>query len=272
MSETIVVVLSDMHSGGTTALFPNRFMQFKHINHTPTPKQKTIFNHFDKCAKAIAERRRGRRMVLIHDGDAIEGWHHNSQEIITANKAEQREIHEELMDHFLRRVGFKKSADELYYINGTETHTGEHENEIAKSMGAKKPPYAGHVWDHLELKINRRLLWFAHHGKGRGKGPNEGSGLRLFLRDVYYDCLKRSLPPPDMVITGHTHTPTYNTFIVREGGDFRTLHGIIAPSWQMKTRYAYKASPVDVNEIGSVDFDISEAGEISRPRFQILGT
>jgi hypothetical protein len=256
-----------MHSGGSTALFPNRFWQFQHKNHTPTPKQKTIFEHFDKCAQYALQERKGRNLIVVHDGDAIDGYHHMTEQVVTQNKQEQSEIHQELMDYFLRAIRFKKAEDTLYYVNGTEVHTGSFENAIAKDMGAKRNPEGGYVYDHLELTINRRLLWFAHHGKGRGTGANEGNGLRNFLRDVYWDCRKRDQIPPDCIVTGHTHT-----YIVREKSGFREMHGVIAPSWQMKTRYGYRVAAVEVNEIGAVCLTIGADGEMSKPKFLLMPT
>lgn len=270
-SDTVIAVLSDMHSGGSTALFPNKFWQFKHTNHTPTPQDKKIFAHFDKCAASVAKQRKGKRLIIVHDGDAIEGYHHNTLQVHTANKAEQAELHIELMDHFMKRVGYTK-GDALYYINGTETHTGEVEQEIARDLGAKKNPEGGHVFDHLELKINGRTLWFAHHGKGRGAGAGEGNPLINMMRNVYYDNLKRGLPSPDVIVTGHTHTPAYSVFVVREGGKFRTMRSIIAPSWQRKTRYGYKAAPIEVNEIGAVSIQIGSDGRVWEPDFELMNT
>ena len=271
IADTEIVVLSDMHSGGSTALFPNRFWQFANQNHTPTKHQKKMFAHYELCAAYGLERRRGRRLIVIHDGDAIEGYHHNTQQTLTQNKQEQAEVHCELMDYFLERVKFGR-GDELYYVNGTETHTGQYEEKIAEDMGAKRNPAGGHVFEHLELTINGKLFWFAHHGAGAGAGANEGNGLRNFLRNVYYDCLKIGATPPDCIVTGHVHKPTWNTYIAHEPDDFRVMHGIICPSWQMKTRYGYKAAPVQTTEIGAVFISVPVAGDIPKPKLLRMAT
>lgn len=262
-----------MHSGSTKALFLPHLWQGKHVNHTPTKRQKALYEHFIKCANFGKGVRKQKRLVIVHDGDAVEGWHHGSQEIITANKNEQAEIHTELMDTFLRWVKFsRKDGDRLYYVSGTETHTDDQEDEIAKDLPAEKNEDGERVWDFLELHINGRKIWFVHHGKGRGSGANEGNSLRNFLRDIYWECLKRKETPPDIVISGHTHTPTYNTYVIRHDGGFHTIHGIICPSWQEKTRYAMKVAPVDKNEIGAVFIEIKADGEIRVPQFVLKET
>src|SRR5688572_1329394 len=128
IADTLLVVLSDLHSGGSTALFPNRFWQFEHTNHTPTKQQQAMFEHFDKCAEHAKQQRKDKRLIVVHDGDAIEGVHHNSLQVLTYNTDEQMELHEDLMDHFLTRAEFdRKRGDKLYYVRGTESHTGDKE-------------------------------------------------------------------------------------------------------------------------------------------------
>lgn len=270
--DTLLAVLSDMHTGSSTALFPNHFWQGEHQNHTPDKRQQRIFEHFDFCTKETARMRKNKRLIVVHDGDAIEGWHHNSHEICVMNTEEQKELHIELMDGFLRKTKYnKKGGDQLYYVRGTEVHTEDKENKIAQDLGAEKQGRL-FVGDFLELLINGRRIWFLHHGKNRGKGANEGNALRNWLRDVYFDCQKRGVHPPDIVITGHTHTPTYNTFIMRRIDGYHTIHGVICPSWQEKTRYAWKVAPIDTNEIGSVLITIKADGTITEPQILIKET
>ncbi len=271
--DTFIVVLSDMHSGGSTALFPNRFWQFKHTNHTPTEKQRAMFEHFDKCAKYAGKSRKNKRLIMVHDGDSIEGVHHGSIEAVTFNRDEQCEVHVDLMDHFMKRARFsRKQGDRLFYVSGTESHVGDKEEQIAKDLGAEKSSNDTHVFDHLELEVNGRLIWLLHHGKGRGKGAAEGNSLRNWLRDAHFDCMKLGKRSPDLVISGHTHTPTWNAYIARDKTNFHMMHGIICPSYQMKTRFANKVAPVDVNEIGTVFIEIKADGEIKMPHFELMET
>lgn len=268
IADTLLVTLSDMHSGGSTALFPNRFVQFKHSNHTPTADQSEMWKHFEKCAEYVKEHRKGKRLILVHDGDAIDGVHHSAIQAVTFIKDEQAELHVELMDYFMRTAQFNGETDKLFYVSGTETHVEDKEEKIAKDLRA----VGRRVYDHLEMDINGRLVWFVHHGKQRGRGANEGNSLRNWLRDIYFDCRKLGKRPPDLVISGHTHTPTWNVFIAREKQDFHQLQGVVCPSWQGKTRFAYKVAPVDVNEIGAVFIDIRADGIISMPHFELMET
>jgi hypothetical protein len=270
IQDTIVVNLSDMHSGGTTALFLPRFWEGMHGNHTPTKDQKQMWRHFDKCAKIIREKREGKRLIVVHDGDAIDGVHHDSPQIITRNKNEQIEIHTEIMDHFLQVSGWDRdSGDKLYYVTGTEIHVNDSENIIGEDLGAEMDGEK-YAFDFLPLSVNNKILWFAHHGGRAGKGANKGNALRNNLKHVYFDCLNEKQMPPDMLITGHSHDPFYETYNQWLGDDIHVLHGIILPSWQKKTRFAYRVAPVQVNKIGMAYFEITAEGEIHKPRFELL--
>lgn len=272
--DTLLAILSDMHSGSSRALFLNREWQDEHQNHKPNDKQREIYKVFERCMQYTSERRKGKRLIAIHNGDAIEGLHHNSYlQICVLNTDSQREIHTELMDTFLRKAKFsRKDGDRLFYVRGTETHVEDKETEIAKDLGAEKANGEQYVFDHLELEVNGRLIWVVHHGKKRGAGANEGNSLRNFLRDIYFDCQKVGKRPPDLLISGHTHTPTWNVFVGRKESGYHIIHGVICPSWQAKTRFAYKIAPVDVNEIGCVFIEITANGDIRMPQFVLQDT
>lgn len=272
---TLLTTLSDMHSGGSTALFINRQWQDEYQNHTPTERQRRIYEVFEQCMEYAKAKRENKRLIVVHNGDAIEGLHHNSIQVAVMNKKSQAAIHTELMDTFLTAASFDRDrGDRLFYVRGTEVHVEDMENDIAADLGAEpKDPATGvFVYDHLELNVNGRKVWYVHHGKDRGKGANEGNTLRNWLRDIKYDCEKVGVEPPDLIFSGHTHTPGYNTFVYRKGDGFNVLHGVICPSWQEKTRYGYKVAPVERNEIGAVFVEVTAGGDIRIPRFILKQT
>ena len=50
------------------------------------------------------------------------------------------------------------------------------------------------------------------------------------------------------------------------------MHGVVCPSFQAKTRFAYKVAPVEVNEVGAVFIEIKADGEIKAPHFVLQET
>lgn len=261
--DALVVTLSDMHSGGTTALCPNRFFQGKHTNHTPTSDQVRMWKHFEKCAAEIRKARKGKTLWLVHDGDAIDGVHHDTLEIFTRMVNEQMDVHVELMQAFKKMVDFRE-GDRLYYVTGTQVHVEDTEDLIAQRVGAI-PDGPVHVFDELRLEINGKRVVWVHHGPSAGKGANRGNALRSWLKNIFYDSIAEGQVPPHYVITGHTHDPDWNTYNGRMNGKYHQMQGLICPSWQMKTRYALKVAPVKKNKIGLQYFVITKDGIIGDP-------
>lgn len=266
--DVLIVSLSDMHSGSSRALFPNRTMQFveSQTNHTPTPSQQEIYNHWKACLETVKAKRKGKTLFIVHNGDATENQHHNSIQVIGGIK-EHAEIHLELMREMLKAVGFsKKEGDRLYYVEGTESHTLTVENFIGKELGAeiaysvgkgedKKEHYA---FPELRLDVNGKWIWYTHHGGSAGDGASEGDAYRNWLKRIYFNNLKGNKKQPDMVISAHVHKPIYTNYTQ----DWHIIHGMILPSWQLKTRYAYRAAPFQRNDIGLAMTEVTAEGDI----------
>jgi hypothetical protein len=257
--------ISDTHSGGSTALFPhynelqNGYWQFKHTRYTPSGKQCDMAKHFDYCADRILEKRDGNQLVIVSNGDMIDGAHHNTLQLATHNLDEQMDVYIWLMQRFFKRVGFDKSkGDKFYVVSGTETHTAEKEDLIAKELGAEQNPDGGDLFDFLPLDINGKLFWFLHQGAGPGKGANMGNALHNWMRNKYFELMEANERIPDGVIMGHYHVPLYDTYT----RNHKTMHGWILPSFQLKTRFGYKVAAAELERIGIYSIDVSANGEI----------
>ncbi len=265
-TDTLQIVLSDLHSGSNYALFPNRVWKGrKGMNHTPTSGQIKIRKAWDEYIAMVKRARKNKRVILVHNGDAIDGDHHHSSDVCTTNILEQADIHIELMNEFCKRIGWQ-SGDAIYYTRGTQTHVNEQENYIGEQMNAVMDGDY-YVHDLLRLVVNGVVSWFIHHGPRRGQGKNEGNPVRGWLSNIYFDAVKDKTEIPDIVYTGHYHDPTYNDYIYREQMNFKIIHGIILPSWQTKTAYSWQAAPVAKNKIGGVVHEIKSDGLICPPVF-----
>lgn len=275
--DVLLVPLSDFHTCGTTALFPyydgrdlgipphrsmtgnNGEWRFKHGTYMPTAKQYMMFRHLTKCAEQIAAEKGNRRLVVVETGDSIEGTHHHSQQIATYNIREQVEVHVWLMQYFLHTIGFdSENGDVLYVGAGTETHTGDEEDGIAARLGAQVLPDGMDTFDFLPMDINGARFWFLHQGATAGRGITKGNALHSWMRNAYFSCLEESRVIPDCVISGHYHQSVYDTFTRRE----RTMHGIILPPFQTKTRFGYRVAASEFDSIGIRTVHIGGDGKI----------
>lgn len=273
VADTLLCVLSDLHTGSSTALFPRTGYENSEGNLvSPNDRQKEIYPVFIRFAGEVAQARKGKRLIVVNLGDSVDGFHHGSMQESLFMEKDQCGAHVSLMMEFMKRVGFGKS-DELYYVRGTEVHVGDTENDMAKELGAVPSAPKKYVHEILELNINGLVNVFAHHGKARGSGQNEGNGLRNFLRDIRDDREKDGMTRMDVLWSGHTHGHTWATHIKRmRGGEFHELHGIICPSWQAKTRFALGKVPMAVNSVGGTYARITVDGDICKPRFVVQTT
>jgi hypothetical protein len=112
-----VIPIADLHTGGSTALFPfyngddlgypphknmtgnNGAWEFKHTTYLPTAKQYQLFRQFTKCAEEIAKEREQYKYVVVATGDGVEGQHHDTLQLATKNIGEQVDVHVWLMSY-----------------------------------------------------------------------------------------------------------------------------------------------------------------------------
>jgi len=266
--DVLQVVVSDMHSGSNYALFLNREWQGRKNSHVPKAKQIQIRRQFEQFTDEVREARQGKNVVLVHNGDGIDGDHHNSGDVCTLNELEQADIHVELMNELQKRIDWQ-AGDELYYTKGTQTHVHEYENYIGRELNAV-PDGDFYSWDILKITRNGVLSWFVHHGPRRGEGANEGNSMRNWLKNIYFEALKDGTDIPDIVYTGHVHDPTFSTYEYRNKMTFKMIWGTILPSWQMKTDFGYQIASVSKNKIGGVYQEIKSDGTICIPKFSVM--
>lgn len=268
--DTLHIVLSDMHSGSNYALFLSREWHGINTSHIPRAGQIKIRQHWDYFCQEVKRVRKEKRLVVVHNGDAIDGDHHHSGDVCSVNPQEQADIHIELMSEFQKRVNWQR-GDELYYMRGTEVHTGaDFEDYIARELNAV-PDGNFAAWNFLELNTNGVKSWFTHHGGAVAMGANEGNSQKNALRNIQIEAMKDGRIPPTVFYSGHVHTPTYQTHTYRVNGyEYRTMHYIITPSWQTKTRYAWMKAPIHKNKVGGVIHEIKADGLVTIPRFLVM--
>ena len=257
------MAVSDLHSGSNYALFLDRHWHGIHTSHVPRALQVEIRRKFIDYCEHVKARRKNKQVKLIHNGDAIDGDHHHSGDVCTVNSLEQADIHIELMNELQKRIGWQR-GDEIYYTVGTQVHVNEYEKYIAEQMNST-------VSYMLELESNGTKSVFVHHGPGAGLGANEGNAMRLWLKNIHLESQKDGRESPDIVYTGHVHSPTYAVMPMRgEGFKYRMLHGVILPSWQGKTNYAWRRASMQRNRIGGVVHEIKADGTICIPDFVVM--
>lgn len=281
--KTVLALPADTHGGSPVALMPPGQWQFTNGGYWyPNFTQIKLNEIWQRSWERVAEARKDARLIVIHDGDAVEGMHHDSTQIMTPRIDEQERIHTACMDNALQAAGFDSSkGDELYYVQGTSpTHSGPgggSEERIARDLKAtpKIPPQPAaddddedtkahkdgcFLWERLLLDINGRLFDIAHHGANLGsRAWTRDNPFRSILKNVYFNCLESGTRCPDYWIRAHKHTAYFDVY---PGGNGHMLHGFITPSMQTKTEFVYKIAPDAVASVGMIWFTILEDGTV----------
>ena len=273
LSDILLFPTGDWHNGSTTALHPNvKKIKGKYIpleqtdgwGYSNNPRyqlsslQKRLWKHFEKCLDDIAKKRKGKKLYMIQMGDAIDGDHHGTHQIVTREIDEQIDTHVELMKYTKERLSFQR-GDVLAYLQGTEVHVGRHENKIGEKMGAIEYESGVYAAPHLSLNLNGVLIWAYHKGVSAGQGMTRGNAMINKLKQIYYQCLQNGDVIPEMIFSAHTHDQHHATWTRPDG---KTMHYLITAPFQDKTRFSFDNLATNKNKVGAQAVTITGDGGI----------
>lgn len=247
----LILNISDPHAGSAVAMLPREPRLSKALEVSPNSIQSIIADQYTAALKRVVSVRKWREpLTAIINGDCIEGNHHGTTQIVTPSTKAQMDIFRDIWDETTALV----KPDKVYMVAGTETHVGEWETIIGEYVKAEPNGAYRYVFPVLKRRVEGKVIWWAHHGPGPGRGNNQGNALRNALKSLLVQCLANNETSPDIVVYGHTHSPTYETATLGR----HTVHGFILPSLKAKDAYIYKVQPFALNSVGVLLFDINK--------------
>jgi hypothetical protein len=181
--------------------------------------------------------RRGDQVWTVHLGDAVDGDHHDTAQIITRNRSM-------MVKHALEVLTpVREFSDEYFQLRGTESHvggSGELEETLARELRATPADANTDSWWKLALEADGVNFHFAHHGKlSTAEGARNGSlDRQAFQEWVKAKRLNRNAP--DFIVRGDRH--------LFAEGRYDNLQMIQAPSWQLETAFVNRVAP-SINDI-----------------------
>lgn len=253
----IIAAPSDTHTGATMGLNPQDWLSFDGRIITHNALQEIIYAQWLEDWQRVAELRLQSttwpRLIVIHVGDAVDGDHHETTELVTARVDEQERMHVKVMGDALELAGFDTTkGDELNYIAGSEAHTGEgasSEERIVRMLLGDNATGGTRVHRVLRRKINNVLIRATHHGPAvGGKIYNRSNPLRSHLTSEYYNWLECGEIIPRFYLCGHRHQFAHAA-IENQLGQVVT-DGFILPSFCFKGDYAQVVAPDSRPNIG----------------------
>jgi hypothetical protein len=262
----LFVFCADTHCGSTMGLMkPGWFPLHDGGGYEPGPTQQLIWKVWEAGWEKVAKERKGRKLIIVHVGDAVEGIHHATTQVVSQRVDEHEKIHINAMQWAMKKANFG-NGDAIYYISGTEEHAGDgsrSEETIAEKMNGVIPMNENRkTWDVIRKTVNGIGFDISHHGATLGATPlTEENGLYQRMKAVYFDSLNFKQPIPKYWIRAHLHRFAH----VRYDGIQGSVEGFVLPSFQMKTGYVYKRfnGRTTPSDIGLVWIKVDKDGSTS---------
>lgn len=248
----VVAVTSDHHCGSTLGLCPPEGVRVEDDSeYRPSKPQRWTWECWEKFWGEVARVRTaaGAELYCVYNGDAVEGDHHNTSQIISRNPEPQTYITE-------RVFGVPVNPTKVFVVRGTESHVGpgaSSEEHLAKRLKAERG--AAKTWSHwrLRMEVHGVRLDFQHHGRVGTRPWTKTSAPGALALEIFYEHVKRGIPHPHIAVRSHRH-------IHADSYEAHPTRAIGTPAWQLKTAHAHKVAPESIADIGGVIITILPDG------------
>lgn len=249
-----LVVISDTHVGCKLALVPPDPIRLDGGGqYIPSDLQRGMWHYWREFwDEWVPMATRGEPFDLVHNGDAIDGVHHNSTTQISHNMEDQVRIAEIVMEPIVERC--VKSGGTYYHIRGTEAHvgkSGEHEERLARNLGAK--PNSHNQYARFDLwkrvgettdRVRAPLVHLLHHIGTTSSAAHESSAVNAEMAAEFVEAGRWNREPPDYIVRSHRHRSIAVNLDTQKG----YAAAIVTPAWQLKTPYVWKIPGARVSE------------------------
>jgi len=228
------IVISDTHCGCKFGLCPPEFVLDEAVTVRQSKFQAIVWekwNEFwDEWVPLVT---RGEPYIVIHNGDAVDGVHHNAVTQITHNITDQIKIAVAAIKPRIERcAGY-------YHIRGTEAHVGQSgqwEEALAQQLGAIPDEWGNHARWEMWMRLGTQLVHFSHHVGTSSSAAYESTAVYKELVEAYNEAGRWGDEPPDAVIRSHRHRAFEVKIPTEKGYGF----SIVTPAWQLKTPFTHR--------------------------------
>lgn len=229
-----LVVISDTHCGCKLAICPPEYELDEGTPVGQSRLQKKLWAMWQEFwGDVVPEYTHGEPFAVVHNGDAIDGVHHNSTTQISHNLEDQRLIAEQVL-----RSVVESCEGRYYHIRGTEAHvgkSGQEEETLARHLGAI-PDGRQHARFDLWCEVGGGLVHLLHHIGTTGSLAYETTAVMKELSESYVEAARWGRRPPDMIVRSHRHRYSEVSIPTQRG----KARAVVTPAWQGKTPFAWK--------------------------------
>lgn len=230
-----IIIVSDTHCGDRTGLVPDTGAALDDGGrYEASALQRKMWERWrlfwDEWVPRVT---RKQPYILIHNGDAVDGVHHNSTSQISQNLADQANIAYECLAPLVDKSAF------YYHIRGTEAHVGKsgaEEERLAQRLGALADDQGNHARWELWLELWGHLINFSHHIGTSGSSAYEATAVGKEMVEAYVEAGRWGNKAPQVIVRGHRHR--YGEW--RMFGQDGLQITLTVPSWQLKTAFSHR--------------------------------
>lgn len=270
---TYLVYLSDTHCGQIYALQDPQtplYDEDMYGNLTPRPydlneTQRFLWALYNDHLQVVRDISGDDPLVVIHGGDLVHGNKYQDL-LVSYRMADQIAIGVDVLSPWCDFPNLVK----LRILSGTAAHNfGESSAEILarQILSERHRDTDIEVALHGRYEVDGVLVDAAHHGAGPGiRHHTKGNQVRYYSRSLIDDDVFDQERPPDLILRGHYHEFVWETLHYWLGGQLKTLHAFVAPSYCKMNTYARQATrSKSRNDFGLLLYRIDD-GEITRIR------
>lgn len=246
--DCLVAIVSDLHTNSTVGLSPPTVSLDDGGEYKHNAAQAWLWDKWRLFWDEIWQigDREKLPVIAVLNGDALDGDHHNTPQIITRNPADQLAIAAAAIEPILR------NASHLFVVRGTEAHVGKNawlEEALAKDVGAIECPLGTHSWWHLLASFGGVTFDIAHHPESVSRVPRaRGADANRIAADTIYEYASTGDPLPQVVIRSHAHGK-------RDSGLNHPVRAFLTPPWQLTTAFGHRlGAGGKVQEVGGLYF------------------
>lgn len=255
----LVAVVSDVHAGGTTAVCPDTIRLDDGGEYRASKAQRWLFGDWKDYWRQIDAKRDAldAELYVVCNGDAVEGDHHRTTQIMSGNPNAQAACWNEVWS-----VPLALRPDRLAIIRGTAAHVGvsaSAEERIADGLRRDKRPIVSDPetgaasWWHWRPEIQGIRLDFTHHGRMGRLPRTRGSNLVLYAWDILDEHARDGHHPPHLAFRAHNHKRG-------DTGSACPVRVVATGAWQLGTEHVKKVAADSLADIGGA-YVVIDRGE-----------
>jgi len=249
-----IVGIGDLHCGSSVGLCPPGYRLKTGGIYGLNPFQEVLWESYLTCLSWLDDSLpKDSPTLLVVNGDVVDGNHHGNMDLVSGNEFDHIDIAEQVLDPLISRF------DKVIFLRGTECHTKDMEDQIAKAFGSKviaNPENGKLSYDKLRMKTHGTFGIWRHHISTVSTPWSKANALSKHLALEQVEAARLGHDIPKYIVASHRHEP--GRYIDATGAC------IVLHPWQGSTRYAHKVVPHANCVVGVtlLDWSNREEGEI----------